>query len=130
MGALFARAFTCLTNIRRPFSTNNKKGNMDSTKYILELIDSFPCLRMIVRPQDCLTKAHHEKPSFDPDKFLALMDCASSGQRLCAKFVVNVWNPTYAKMQGWDFDLFDFVGTADRENKMPVLDWMQNPRWP
>ncbi len=100
------------------------------TNYILALTQSFPCLKRKVNIKACLEKSVHPEPSFDPDKFMAQLDCASDGELLCALFVVNVWNPGYAKQKGWVFNFFDFMGTADAGNREAFLAWAQNPVWP
>lgn len=92
------------------------------TRYILTLIQAFPCLR--------LKAAHYQPERFDADEFWKLFDCASHGERLCALFILNVWNPGYAQGHGWTFDLFEFLGCADSGNRRAMLDWCKNPTWP
>lgn len=98
--------------------------NMKMTpgEYILALARSFPCLR-------------HKLVGWKPEKFDAdvLYKCSgpwSSGEKLCVLFVLNVWNPGYAKSQGWTFNLFDFVGTADIGNRAALQAWIDRPHWP
>ena len=97
--------------------------NRKATGIIVELIKSFPCLRIKVgsdwRPYE-----------FEPDLFYENADCWSGGERLCVLFVLNVWNPGYAKHKGWTFNLFDFIGTADPGNRAALLKWCENPIWP
>lgn len=68
--------------------------------------------------------------SFDPDTFARPLDVKSSGERHAMLFLLNVWNPGYAKSKGWDFRLFDAVGTLDSDNLEGICEWMQRPIWP
>jgi hypothetical protein len=95
---------------------------MTPTAQILELIASFPCLRNKVR--------HYQPIQFDADHFWKLFAGASHGERLCALFILNIWNPGYAVSQGWRFDLFEFIGCADGGNRSALIAWMENPFWP
>ncbi len=92
------------------------------THKILALIHSIPCLH---------EKLHDYYPDrFDADAFHRLTGPWSSGEKLCAIFVLNVWNPNGANSKGWHFNLFDFIGTADWDNKQAIIEWMLNPIWP
>ena|SRR5579871_1162393 len=91
---------------------------------IFGLIRSFPCLEIKVGPW--LRRTAH----FDPDEFWALFDCASSGERLCALFVLNVWSHGYADTKGWRFDFIAFIGCADSGNREALLAWAAKPFWP
>ena len=93
-----------------------------ATQTILALARTFPCLEVKLR--------HYNPEQFDADEFHAMIGPWSSGERLCALFILNVWNPGYAKSQRWTFNLFDFVGTADPDNRQALLDWIQTPIWP
>jgi len=94
-----------------------------SEKFIWELIFSFPCLRIKFggRPW------RHE---FDPDKLYEAAGLWSHGEWMCVLFVLNVWNPGYAKQKGWTFDLFEFLGVADQGNRAALLKWANKPVWP
>lgn len=92
--------------------------------YIKALIATFPCLRIKVG-----SYIESDEP-FDADAFWNLFVGASHGERLCALFVLNVWNPGYANSQEWDFDLIEFVGSADSGNRKALLNWIANPVWP
>lgn len=93
-----------------------------STEKIFKLINHFPCLRSKVE--------NWQVKKFDPDLFLEIMTGASHGEHLCALFIVNVWNPAYAKKKGWDFDLMEFVGTCDLVSRTCLVEWVLNPVWP
>jgi hypothetical protein len=92
------------------------------TQKIMAIANSFPCLRI---------KIDDYRPvSFDPDTFWRLMRGASPGERLCALFVLNVWNPSYAARKGWRFEFFEFAVTADSTNRELVIKWLIYPVWP
>lgn len=93
------------------------KGNH---AYILALAASFPCLEHKVVG---MTK-------FDADEWMKRSGPWSSGEKRCALFIVNVWNPGYAKSEGWHFDLFDFIGGVDTDNRKALLMWCIDPVWP
>ena len=94
-----------------------------ATKIIVELIKSFPCLRKKLG-------SNWAPYEFEPHLFRNMMDCWSHGEWMCGMFVLNVWNPGYAKAQNWSFDIFEFLGTADPGNRKALLDWCGNPIWP
>lgn len=95
------------------------------TAEILSLIETFPCLR-----SKCFQYLHNPPQVFDPDEFWKLFYGASHGEKLCAIFILNVWNPGAADDKGWTFDLFEFVGMADSGNRKAVIDWITRPCWP
>jgi hypothetical protein len=92
------------------------------TEYIMQLIYEFPCLVKKVQPWIPM--------EFDPDKFHSMLTGSSHGERLCGLFVLNVWNPGYATSKEWHFDLIEFAGTADYENRAVVMKWLAAPVWP
>jgi hypothetical protein len=87
------------------------------------LAQQFPVMQHKLGP-DWMVK------DFDPDRFFDHMGVWSSGERLVGMFLLNVWNPGYAKSKGWTFNLFDAVGTLDRPHLAPIIEWMLNPVWP
>ncbi len=93
-----------------------------SEKFIWELILSFPCLHIKFggRPWK----------SFNPDLLHAVSAPWSHGERQAVLFVLNVWNPGYAKQKGWTFNLFEFLCTADQGNRAALLKWANKPVWP
>jgi hypothetical protein len=109
--------------------TNNKDISVVSRRsspeaYIWQLILSFPCLR---------GKFHGQRACagrFDPDWLYEASGPWSHGERACVLFALNVWNPGDARAKGWAFDIFDFAGIADSENKEVVLQWVLSPVWP
>lgn len=92
------------------------------TELILALAASFPCLVDKI--------AHYHPKEFEADEFHKLIGPWSSGEKLCALFILNVWNPGYAKSKGWKFDLFDFAAGCDFENKEALIRWLEHPLWP
>jgi hypothetical protein len=98
--------------------------NSSPDQIIFNLIRSFPCLAI---------KARHwlgHTSSFDPDDFYQLFGRASSGEMLCALFILNIWSHSYADSKGWKFDLFAFMNCADDGNRKALLNWVANPCWP
>ena len=93
-------------------------------EYIFALIRSFPCLAIKVRGWLDRTS------EFDPDEFYKLFECASTGEVLCALFILNVWSHGYADSKDWKFDLFRFIDCADGGNRRALLNWLTNPYWP
>ena len=75
-------------------------------------------------PKDSLTL------TFNADKFASRLDACSDGQRHMILWILNVWNPGYARSQGWDFDFFKALGTLDQDNREAIRWWMQIPVWP
>ena len=96
---------------------------MDSSSaYIWKLARSFPCLARKI-PSNI-------NKDFDADVFIDNAGGWSSGEIKCALFIVNVWNPSYAKSKEWRFDLFAFAGTADSANMAALQEWLSNPIFP
>jgi hypothetical protein len=71
-----------------------------------------------------------EELAFEPDIFAKRLRTASSGERHAILFLLNVWNPGYAKSKRWNFNLFDAMGTLDTANIEPITEWMLRPVWP
>lgn len=67
--------------------------------YIMAFATSFPRLARKV------DRLFPDSKMFDIDELM------------CALFIANVWNPGYADSQGWKFDIFEFLGTADDSNR-------------
>ena len=106
--------------------------NSKPTDYILALARSFPCLRRKLQHFDP-TEPHPLRPderTFDADRFYAAMAGWSRGEELCGLFVLNVWNPSYARDNGWSFDMFRFVNTADESNLDAFQTWIACPHFP
>lgn len=95
-----------------------------ASAYILALARSFPCLRHKI------DRLFPEGRKFDVDVLMEAARPWSTGEKLCALFVANVWNPGYADSKEWRFDLFDFIGTADSGNRAAFQAWCVAPVWP
>jgi hypothetical protein len=83
-----------------------------------KLVRAFPCLR--------------GKPGVDPWDAELLDEWAtkaSSGERLCAAFVLNVWNG-YATWKVGEFDLVKAGGVLDNDNLAAIASWVQHPWFP
>ena len=91
---------------------------------ILALIRTFPCLSN--RSHAWLTRT----TEFDPEHFHSLFAHACTVEALCARFVLNVWNPHYARAKGWNFDFLTFMIVADPLSLAALLNWMRNPSYP
>jgi hypothetical protein len=93
----------------------------DPRGYIMALIESFPCLQ---------GKMESVPQPFDGQVFARRIRPWSSGEKHCAHFVLNVWNPgEWAKGETL-FNLFDAIGCLDRGNLRPIVEWMSSPMWP
>lgn len=69
--------------------------------------------------------------TFDADLFAQKLNTGcSDGQRFMILFILNVWNPAYARRQGWQFDLFTALNTLDEQNRVAIAQWMEHPVWP
>lgn len=67
---------------------------------------------------------------FSPDKLAAKLGKCSSGEYAMYCFILNVWNPGYAKSNGWHFDLFHALSSLDTENAQAIAWWLERPVWP
>lgn len=81
--------------------------------------ETFPCLR--------------NKPGvlpWNPQKLQRWASTvASSGERHCARFVLNVWNP-YHKWRLGKFLLVEAMNVLDSGNREAMVRWIQNPWFP
>lgn len=68
--------------------------------------------------------------SFDPDKFARVLRVCSDGERHCVLWLLNVWNPSYAKGKGWNFDLMAAMNSLDSDSRFGIANWIASPRWP
>jgi hypothetical protein len=119
-----------------------------ATKQLLFLATTLPCLARkmnvsivaVEGEQPQLLNYHRNVPwleesygllEFNPDKFHRCIGPWSTGEIYCALFLLNVWNPSYARDKRWRFDLFNFVGTCGGGEEVDaVIAWMKNPIWP
>ncbi|HEY4415937.1 MAG TPA: hypothetical protein VGO57_09615 [Verrucomicrobiae bacterium] len=75
-------------------------------------------------------RVHRDHCGFDPDLFHEQIGVWSSGERLGALFLLNVWNPGYARDKGWFFNIMDAAGTFDPDNMGGIIEWLQHPIFP
>ena len=68
--------------------------------------------------------------SFDPDLFKKYTRSLSDGETFMVLWILNVWNPSYARSKKWNFNLFDALGTLDNGNRLAICDWLKQPIWP
>jgi hypothetical protein len=118
----------------------------EPTKQLLRLAASVPVLSRKMRvevSEDGKSLRFFGKPSwlqphplrqeeltFDAPKFAFDMGVWSDGEQHAALWLLNVWNPGWAKAEGHRFDLFAAVGTLDSFNLNAIAEWMVNPVWP
>jgi hypothetical protein len=84
-------------------------------------------------PRPWLVVEHPSRPYVyccDSDKFSVYLRNCSPGQRHMFLWILNVWNPGYAKSKGWDFDLFDALCSLDSQNREAIASWSCDPIWP
>jgi hypothetical protein len=86
--------------------------------YIITLAQSFPTL-------DTRTPK-----AWEVDRFMSSLGTASTGERHAMLFIANVWNPAYAREQGWVFDAIDALGSWDSRHRQAFLNWEQSPYFP
>ena len=102
-----------------------------SHKMRVEVSDDGKSLRYFGKPP--WLQAHplrQEELTFDAPKFACEIDSWSAGEQHAALWLLNVWNPGWAKTEGHRFDLFAAVGTLDSSNLNAIAGWMVNPVWP
>jgi hypothetical protein len=73
-------------------------------------------------------RVHHT--TWDVDDFMAHLGTASTGERHAMLFIANVWNPGYAKKEGWIFDIIAASQEWDRQHHLAFLAWAMKPEWP
>lgn len=94
----------------------------EPTRKILRVINSFPCLAERLKGW--------QPERFNPNTIISLLPEFSSGERVCALFILTIWDPAAAKGKPWEFNLMDFMKKADLEHRRALQDWMENPEWP
>src|SRR4051812_18295052 len=122
-----------MSQTQTPTLTEKPKTTLsEPTKMLFHVAVMIPCLqyfmgieqtetgdvRFLSKPRPWLVShpVHKEELSFDPDIFAQMLGKCSSGERHCMLFILNVWNPGYAKDKGWQFDLFKAFDSLDYEN--------------
>lgn len=105
----------------KPVATAERPKRLSPREYICHLIGTFPCLRHRLR---------FTPESWDADDLGKMLGVLSTGERHAALFILCVWNPGYAKGEGWRFDALDAMGNWDSGNRKAFINWAQNPYWP
>ena len=134
------------TSLTTTTTTAPRFALSDPTKQLLRLAASVPVLAQKMRVeisedgqslrffgQPPWLQPHplrQEELSFDPPKFAYEIGAWSDGEQHAAIWLLNVWNPRWAKAEGYRFDLFAAVGTLDSFNLNAIAEWMVNPVWP
>ena len=75
---------------------------------------------------ECLVGKDMSGPegSWDTERIAYRMGVWSTGEQVCARFVLSVWNPRVFK-----FELQD-MSSLSEGNRLAMVDWMLNPWWP
>jgi hypothetical protein len=68
--------------------------------------------------------------TFNPDCYAATLDDCSDYTRHMRLWILNVWNPHYAKKRGWTFDLFAALRGLDSGNVDAIAHHMKLRAWP
>lgn len=67
---------------------------------------------------------------WDIDRFMQPLGVAGSGHRAALCFIASVWNPGYARENGWTFDVMDALSCWDSSMRAAFCAWAANPFWP
>ena len=134
------------TSLTTTTTTAPRFSLSEPTKQLLRLAASVPVLskkmRVEVSDDDKSLRYFGQPPwlqphplrqeewSFDSAKFAYEITGWSDGEQHAALWLLNVWNPGWAKSEGHRFDLFAAVGTLDSSNLNAIAEWMVNPVWP
>ncbi len=105
-----------INSIHRAAWKRGFSGPSERRQATADLWNSFPCLK----DKEC----GGIKCAFDADSIRKRMGVWSSGECICAQFVLSVWNPLHFK-----FDIQEVSGVSD-VNRFAMADWLLNPWWP
>ena len=105
-----------LNSIYREQWRNGFNSGGQRREAIARLWMSFPCLS----GKPC----GGPEGSWDAEAIAERMGVWSTGEQVCARFVLSVWNPRFFK-----FELQDMSSLSEC-NRLPMVDWMLNPWWP
>lgn len=72
----------------------------------------------------------HGELTFDADRYAKTIDACSTYTRHMRLFILNVWNPGYAKSKGWTFDLFAALRGLDDNNSRAIAWFCKTSVWP
>ena len=98
----------------------------------LELINDGQQMRFVKMPRRwlCPHPVRSDEVTFNPEGFAQSLGVVSSGERHMMLWLLNVWNPTYAKSNGWQFDLFEAMHCLDSSNMSAITQWISSPVFP
>lgn len=68
--------------------------------------------------------------SFDPDLYAKTRHQCSTYTAHMRLWILNVWNPSYARSKKWKFDLMEAAGGLDSGNLNAIAWWLKHPLWP
>lgn len=68
--------------------------------------------------------------TFDADRYALTVDDCSTYTRHMRLFILNVWNPGYARSKGWTFDLFQALRGLDDNNSRAIAWFVKQQVWP
>lgn len=117
-------------------ATSHTLAELFAIEHDPESLNGTNKLKLYNQPRPWLDKhpRNHEPETilytFDPDKFAARLDQCSTGQRHMILWILNVWNPGYARSKGWTFDLFSALDSLDQSNREAISKWMERPIFP
>jgi hypothetical protein len=95
---------------------------MNPQTYIFHLGCSFPSLR---------SRFESMPPgTFDADRLAEELGVLSHGERHAALFLLNVWNPGYARENAWHFDAVEALAVWDEPHRRAFLAWAAHPLFP
>jgi hypothetical protein len=89
-------------------------------------------MKFLPRPRPWLTahQTHPNELTFDPDLYAETLHQCSDGENYMRLFILNVWNPSYARTKGWTFDLFAATRVLDQNNLEAIGEIIRHPTWP
>jgi len=88
-----------------------------------------PALTFYALPRPWLSERGGEL-AFDADKYAKTIYNCSDYTAHMRLWILNVWNPSYARSKGWNFDLFKALNGLDDNNRRAIAWFLRNPIWP
>lgn len=68
---------------------------------------------------------------WDIDRFMKASGPWSSGEKVLARFIASVWNPTAAaSTKQWRYDATDIALSINAADRRVILQWIANPVYP
>jgi len=94
----------------------------EPTQQILGVARSFPCLRVKL--------LNYNPERFEPERFRKMSGYWSSGEQRLARFVLTVWNSSWAREHGCLFDFAQDVVGLDGIHRAALAAWVTDPLFP